>query len=139
MAEDYGQFMEVREPRAALLLGVENTAPAAALQMGCAGCVGGFGDTQSWSAAVLVHFPLGLYIWPGSFSVMSGMVCCSGLGGFLCLRIKSLMLSIPLGQGDFAMTVLPLLIDLVPFARLNWYLLPTEKVKRPPGCPMCLT
>ena len=71
--------------------------------------------------------------------IMSGMVCCSGLGSFWYLRIKSLMLSTALGQGDLATSVLPLLMDSLPLARLNWCLLPTEKMKRPPGCPVCLT
>lgn len=49
-------------------------------------------------------------------SIMSGMVCCSGLGSFCCLRIKRLMVSMALGQGGFAMSVLPLLMDLMPFS-----------------------
>lgn len=35
------QCMGLREPGAVLLLGADTTAPAASLQVGCMGCVGG--------------------------------------------------------------------------------------------------
>jgi len=127
--------MGLREPRAVHLLRVDTTSLAASLQMGRAGLQGHpvmdcthFGSLPSRAAGMAWEL----------LSIMSGTVCYPGSGSFWCLRMKSLMLIMALGQGDFSMSVLPLLLDLVPSARLNWCLLPTEKVKRSPGCPVCL-
>lgn len=73
------------------------------------------------------------------FPATPGVLCsCPGPGSWWCVRIQSLMLSTALSQGDFAMTELLLLMVLVLLASLNRCLLPTERVKRPLVCPVCL-